>query len=672
MYRITDSSSQSESPQPLQGSSSSNEPQPNQPSFNLVKLFIKQKSNSSDTCMDVSSGCWPSDSSSSVENRHRKKSMYDSGKGSALSKHDEDIHEAEIQYDSLDLPQQPTNNDEIDSTTNSPKRNVSQSNDLYREVFDSPSHRKYKEFNLNIRNQHLANVNNNNNNSMDRDSLRETIKSISDASRTSENITQVYARTKLPLNMITKSMQTSMIDESVKVVPPSFLAQLNQNNKAYERKQAPVYVIYPNYALPDLGFVKNYQSQVVLSPLGLKETFVKKRRPLSTNDIESIKKKDYKHIIDWKSLAPLLPNEYKKVLQHIPEVRNVMNDPKMSQKPLFCMNPPIRRNRPASCDCNSFCTNSSSGSSQPPSSGYRGSSIMLTDSELDAISSNSGNNNRIVDENTSAELPPSGYMRRGILRRANYLSKTIRNSMTDETITKKNKIEKRCSVQDPYYATGNNVFDAQYYPDSDLLDMNFTKKNFTENTKEQLNIEQKEYDDETRSRVEQFLCNVPKSELKYYAEIANILESIDNISDVYDRIKLKNEVSRALSQKHVSFDRDSCHYLNVNNNDVRCGRTMAGRGFITPPNSPNISISAARDDIEKQQKIARRSKQEKIQNNRFKRLQIQWELLSKDTQQMERELFKETQSGGTTPTATAQNMVPRSRIPRPVSYPAAK
>ncbi|XP_031620061.1 uncharacterized protein DDB_G0283357 isoform X2 [Contarinia nasturtii] len=679
MCQIVDSSSQSDSPQPLQASSSSNGPQQNQPSFNLVKLFIKQKSSSTDTCMDVSSGCWPSDSSSSVENRQRKKSMYDSGKGSALSKHDEDTHEAEIQYDSLDLPQQkqPTNTAN-DNNINSPaKRNTSQSNDLYREVFDSPSHRKYKEFNLNIRNQHLANVNNNN--SMDRDSLRETIKSLSDASRTSDNITQVYAKTKLPLDMITKSMQTSKIDEGVKIVPPSFLAQLNQNSKTNEQQQAPVYVIYPNYALPDLTFVKNYQSQIVLSPLGLKETFVKKQRPLSTNDIEYIKKKDYKHIVDWKSLAPLLPFEYKRILQHIPEVQNIMNDPKMSQKPMFCMSPPIRRSRPMSCDCSSYCTDSSTGSSQPPSSGYRGSSTMLTDSEIDALSTtNSGNNNRIIDENAS-ELPPSGYMRRGILRRANSNTKSKRNSMIDETATTqssaalRNRMEKRCSVQDPYYAP--DAFNTQYYPYSgDIFDLNALKNNLrSEKTKEQLNIEHKEYDDEARSRVEQFLSSVPKSELKYYAEVANILESIDSISDIYDRNKLKNEVSRALAQKHVSFDRDSCQYLAVNSNDIRnASRLMTGRGFVTPPNSPNISISAARGNIEQQQKSAKKSKQEKIQSNRFKRLQIQWELLSKDAQQMERELFKETRSGGNTPTTTTQNMVPRSKIPRPVSYPASK
>lgn len=691
MCIMPDSSSPSESPQPLQNSSSSNEPHINQPSFNLVKLFIKQKSSSSDTCMDVSSGCWPSDSSSSVEQKQRKKSMYDSGKGSALSKHEEENNEAEIQYDSLDVAVNAKNangenvKDAVEMKTN-PHENAP-SNDLYREVFDSPSHRRYKECNLNIRNlpKHLTNLNNNS--SSDRESLRDTIKSISDTSRTSDNITQVYAKTKLPLDMITRSMQTSMIKDSIKVVPPSFLAQLNQSSKVNEQNQAPVYVIYPNYALPDLGFVKSHQSQIILSPLGLKESFPKKRRPLSTADIDYIKRKEYKHISDWKSLAPLLPTEYKKLLQHIPEVNNAAKDPKLSQKPLFCMSPPIRRSRPMSCDCGSMYTNSSSGSSQQPSSGYRGSSTMLTDSEFEtAVNNNnllknlqngfSGDCNRLDDQNSSSELPPSGYTKRGILRRT-HSSQSKRNSMIND-INANNKSNKRNSVQDPYYVPFtftdemNNGIDhkpelrrskthcftnntLQYYPEpSDIFNQ----------TKEHFSIEQKEYDAEARRRVEHFLSNVPKSELKYYAEIANILESIDNISDAYDRNKLRNDVSRALAQKRVSFDRDSSHLV-----DNHSSKHRVGKEFTTPPNSPNISISAARGSIDQQQKNTKKSKQDKIQSNRFKRLQIQWELLSKDAHQMEKELFKETRSGGSTPTAPT---VPRSKIPRPVSYPASK
>lgn len=659
MCSIPDSSSPSESPQPLHNSTSSNEPPPNQPSFNLVKLFIKQKSSSTDTCMDVSSGCWPSDASSSAEQRQRKKSMYDSGKGSALSKHDEDVTEAEIQYDSLDLPPiKEPENEQTDSSTASPRRTSTKSNDLYREVFDSPSHRRYKDCNLNIRNQHLANVKNNN--SVERDSLKETLKSISDVSRTSENITQVYAKTNLSLDLITRSMQTSKMNESVKVVPPSFLAQLNQTSHSCEKKAAPVYVIYPNYALPDLGFVKSFHSQVFLSPLGLQESFPKKRRPMSTADVDYLKKCQYKHVADWSSLAPLLPVEYKKLLLHIPEVKNVYHDKKMSQKPMFCMSPPIRRAHQTSCDCSSYYTTSTSGSgaSQPPSSGYRGSSTLLTDSELES------DHRQPID--SPAELPPSGVMKRGILRRAQSTkSQTKRNSMFENASELQSIKEKRSSIQNPSFYM--KAFAA-------------IENNFLDQTKEQFSVEQKEHDEEARQRVEHFLNSVPKSELKYYAEIANILESIENLNDLYDRNQLKNEVSRALAQKHVSFSRESSeHRLYVNTKDTDNGSInsrnqrnsgLMQRPFTTPPNSPNISISAARNSLEQHQRNAKKSKQDKIQSNRFKRLQIQWELLSKDAQQMEKELFKETRSGGTTPTSAQKNIV-RSKIPRPVSYPSA-
>lgn len=658
------STSESDSPPPLQSSASSSGPHINQPSFNLVKLFIKQKSSSTDTCMDVSSGCWPSDSSSSGEQKHRKKNtMFDSGKGSALSKHDED-NEAEIHYDSLDIA---ATKDDDSAPTNGP----SKSNDLYREVFDSPSHRKYKECTLNI--QSIAKRNVNNNNSMEKDSLKETIKSLSDTSRTSDNITQVYAKTNLPLDLVTRSIQTSMMKESVKIVPPSFLAQLNNNSKATEKKQAPVYVVYPNYALPDLGFVKTYQSQIILSPLGLKESFPKKRRPLSTADMDSIRKKEYKHISDWKSLAPLLPNEYKKLLQHIPEVYNVVRDPKFSQKPMFSMSPPIRRNRPTSCDCSNYTINSSSGSasSQPPSSGFRGSSTMLTDSEFEAAVNNNNllrnlnrmpyENSRLDEDSSSAELPPSGYTRRGILRRT-HSSKSKRNSLNEDVVSDYSKLEKRCSVQDPYYATGNRISptsNAQYY-----AEQHEELRRLYGQTKENFNIEQKESDTDARNRVEHFLSHVPKSELKYYAEIANILESLDNISDEYDRNKLRNDVSRALAYKRVSFHNDSTHSP-LDNNNVK---NRVGKEFTTPPNSPNISIAAGRgNNIDEIKQAENKSKQDKIQSNRFKRLQIQWELMSKEGPQMEKE-FNQTRSGGSTPTSAT----PRSRIPRPVSYPAAK
>lgn len=705
--------------------STSAKPQ-NQPAFNLVKLFIKQKSGSSDTCMDVSSGCWPSDASSSSEMRTRKKSMNDSGKGSALSRHDEEdmnnVGDSSYQLDSLDVCEQ-NRKDEGDETgmpgstaTSTPKK---MRNDLYREVFDSPAHRNHNmECNMNIRNQPLKNHQvynlsgkNNNNNSMERDSLSKdyTNKSVSDTSRTSENVTQIYnlshSRMKIPVHTITRSMQTSLVKDRFKLVPPSFLAQLH---KLGEQKTAPIYVIYPNYALPNLDFVKN-NLNVILSPLNYKEAITtKKQRPTSItkSQEEALSHIDYDQVQDWKSLATLLPVEYRKRLKHIPEA-DVALDPTSSQKPLFCMTPPLRRNAKANmCDCASFfqqttCT-SSSGSSQQPSSGYRGSSTLLTDSEFEtAIAIGSGDQMKTAHQRQyeinklESEVidrpPPSGRAKRGILRRNTSGNRAKRNSMFEETCTSSNvkTLEKRRSLQEQYYlAEDHNIIQdylaeleedskaKQYYADLQaklqqnmIDDDNIMESNAFERTL------RREDDLDARIRAENFLANVPKSELKYYAEIANILEAADITSAPYDAAKLKNEVSRALSQKKVSFNNGS--------GDMNYLTTGHPQKFSTPPNSPNISMAALRMNSNTQRPnelrremsnvvAAEKQKQDKISSNRFKRLQIQWELLSKDSSLLLKDLAreKETKSGGSTPTSSGGSH--RSRIPRPVSYPAMK
>lgn len=196
--------------------------------------------------------------------------MNDSGKGSALSRHDEDMESGDFQYDSLDVA----------STNQQPKPN--RSNDLYREVFDSPAHRQHAGCPLNIKTlgQPKLLTNLNNNNSIEKDSLKETNTSLTDDSRTSENLTQVFAKAQIPVDLMSRSIQTSMIlsktnehthtNSRIKIVPPSFLAQLSHNSKMGDSQAAPVYVIYPNYALPDLGFVN--KSDVILSPLSYTKT----------------------------------------------------------------------------------------------------------------------------------------------------------------------------------------------------------------------------------------------------------------------------------------------------------------------------------------------------------------------------------------------------------------
>ncbi|EAT46281.1 AAEL002498-PA [Aedes aegypti] len=757
MYPVpTDSGSESSVPLKEDCNLDNNdEQQQHQPSFNLVKLFIKQKSSSTDTCMDVSSGCWPSDSTNSAsggennnnsntnlavassKDRCRKKSMNDSGKCSNLGRHDEE----EFQFDSLDA--QINNNNNNNGTT--PIANGDDRQDRTRlNDFNSPVHkRNYKAYNLNIANKNLPADTN------------------SDASRTSENLTQIFnnsgnnngdaagAKRKVPIEMITKSMQTSFIGtkEKVRVVPPSFLEHLN---KLGDKQKAPVFVVYPNYVLPDLGFLKS-QNDVVISPLSFKENFaprthLRKTRPVSMNDIENLKAKEYKHVLDWKSLITLLPQEYRKLLRNIPEANacSIAED-NAPQKPLFCMTPPLRRGRGVTCDCvNMFNTqtynSSSSGgsSSQPPSSGYRGSSTMLTDSEMDLLGpSGSGglSNNLYVyqydspAEVTSAERPPSGRVApKGILRKTSVQrpsSKAKRNSMFEENHKSGQHLEKRRSLQEPCYnfSEENLILEDSIneLPDSGLRKMNnspnmsqhqarlpntpklpsaddyhrlnkLNEMNDLELNKavsSKLNRAQQqqslEDDSEARTRTEHFLSNVPKSELKHYAELAHFLEAttaenaIAQSEEVYDRQRLRHEVSRALSQrKNVSFNQPPTAGP-INTTPVRQQQAQLLRPteikFSTPPNSPNMSVTMAQKPPQKPTPSAvqspssatEREKQDKIQSNRFKRLQIQWELLSKEGQQLKQEL-QQPRSGGNTPTGGAM----KSRIPRPVSYPTTR
>lgn len=147
----------------------------------------------------------------------------------------------------------------------------------------------------------------------------------------------------------------------------------------------------------------------------------------------------------------------------------------------------------------------------------------------------------------------------------------------------------------------------------------------------------------------------------------------------YDRVKLRNDVSRALCNhpKRVSFSEGSTSEgdstATVVGQSAKGGLLLAPQllnDFSTPPNSPNVSLVAQ----QKRQKAAQQSEQERIQNNRFKRLQIQWELMSKDSESLLEEMNEiipvkmETKSGGSTPTGPQRI----SRIPRPISYPAAR
>ncbi|XP_067618773.1 uncharacterized protein Usp12-46 isoform X2 [Eurosta solidaginis] len=779
----------------ISGSASSGSSNP--PAFNLVKLFIKQKSNNSatdeqlvstHTCMDVSSGCWPSSdaagssSSSSMEQRLRKKSMNDSGKGSALSRHDEyeeqlcaqvrdtcatAFNAAEQQHMHAGHPT-PTRRHHLrirnDAVFYDEDPSSSSSGSLT--VTNSPAHRRRS---MPLRHPQVCQLVTQHKDVAPACSLQS-----SEGSRsTSEQITtQVYVSSGASSatqdgqqsrseggaqptvsaassqELISRSMQTSCgslstrssMSDRFRFVPPSFLAKLNNLG---EERQAPIYVIYPNYALPDLGFVQtNSTPDVIFSPFNYKMAVgssdgstsmssLKKRFSLNANDGEILKAMDYKHVVDWQSLTTLLPADYRRRLKHIPEVNRLLPDldVELSQRPLFCMTPPIRRSRPHICDCAQFFQqqqqqqqqtqlptgeegSSSSASSQQPSSGYRGSSTLLADSadlentdplkqmyvyQYEQQRMDSG-----VEMSPANGRTPPQPMPRGILRKSSSHSanRTKRNSMIEGQERTLSKQEKRRSLQEPpcQHAVGSSEELGEVFEEEAEL--------YATPQPRHERLSRKDLDARMR-----FLSTLPRSELKYYAEIAAILESSTEYQVAYDPAALKKEVSRALSQqKKVSFN--DIHTLVENEQEGGVIneleklqqqqhrqqqqpflQTESRQRFTTPPNSPNISAADRRgesvprrssqmEQLQTAKRLATLDEQEKlkIETNRFKRLQIQWELMSKDSTMLkDLASAQETKSGGSTPTTAAANatpaaanVAPKSRIPRPVSYPAGK
>lgn len=197
----------------------------------------------------------------------------------------------------------------------------------------------------------------------------------------------------VPIHLMHRSMQTSCISDitnkpapyklncnnaksNVKIVEPSFLSKLKKEAEI----QKPVYVLYPNYVLPDLDFISTQDiTKVLLMPQKAPETPAHKKRPFSCNDVEALKKKGFGHVRDWDSLNFLLPMEYKRILADVPEVaEHIQINNNKKEKPSFCDTK--KRPRPISCDYSLdrvVNVSSSSSTATQPSSGYRGSSSMI-------------------------------------------------------------------------------------------------------------------------------------------------------------------------------------------------------------------------------------------------------------------------------------------------------
>ncbi|XP_067013315.2 serine-rich adhesin for platelets [Anabrus simplex] len=251
--------------------------------------------------------------------------------------------------------------------------------------------------------------------------------------------TSRHVATQIPVHLMSRSIQTSGFSDVttlksapfqllenpngtslVKVIEPTVKPNLGVGKLLGDNIKKPVYVFYPNYTLPDLAFLRDKRkeldvAEVLLMPQKFtptnnapnsgsdeamnshqktsksKITVGKSRRPFSCTDVEALKKRGFSHVRDWDSLTFLLPKEYRQILAEVPEiVPHLKGKEADTVRPLFCVSPPLRKTRPSSCDCTSLLmtadgkTNpnisSSSSTATQPSSGYRGSSTILSDS----------------------------------------------------------------------------------------------------------------------------------------------------------------------------------------------------------------------------------------------------------------------------------------------------
>ncbi|XP_077297144.1 uncharacterized protein LOC143918910 isoform X2 [Arctopsyche grandis] len=427
------------------------------PNFNLVKLFMKQKSMSNDrimnSLMDHSEECWPNsseagDSGDSFSTDSKTKaSGYSAkiGRDKNYQNDDCDIKQSESKNNTKKWVDSATNEystctfeDSLVEGTNISETITKRAHDFIMEedeISENSERNLYATVNKPLNRPSINNFENlgvtgspvkvrGNTTTQTRKSTCSSITSASISSCSESEGTQITrlhklfskdntdhkaTSTQVPHDLMDKSMQTSFLsnlhaprERSVlKVVEPSFLEKLKKGDS-----QKPVYVLYPNYTLPDLGFISKDQNidKVIFKPLKFapspdepaktkdKRQGGKNARPFSCNDVEGLRKKGFNHIRDWDSLTFLLPMEYRQILAEMPEIVQQLKDKeeellRHKERPLFCVSPPVKHKaRPVSCDCASLLSNnttnvsSSSSTATQPSSGYRGSSTMLTDS----------------------------------------------------------------------------------------------------------------------------------------------------------------------------------------------------------------------------------------------------------------------------------------------------
>uniref|UniRef100_A0A1E1WM19 RUN domain-containing protein n=1 Tax=Pectinophora gossypiella TaxID=13191 RepID=A0A1E1WM19_PECGO len=416
---------------------SSDKSQPKQP-FNLVKLFMKQKSMSNDGIVSMDqldrSECWPSSSGGESGESIGEQKMTDSKTERPQAELPNKVLEEVTTVVYEEIPTNPYNRvyDEVlveEEETVDGAKLIDSETPLYATV-NKPHLKKH---NLNVTNSPSKVRSNKKSYSSQSSATSVSISSCSESDgtqitrmnrlRQKEPCENKTTSTHIEAVTIDKSMQTSIMQvssrtaerEIFKVVEPSFLEKLKEGDC-----QKPVFVLYPSYTLPDISFL-NGRPNIYLNPVKVNISSkaseskrnrlqVKGKRPFSCNDLEMLKKKGLGHIKDWDSLNFLLPMECKQLLSEMPELMQHMKDKEAKCSEKYCT-PSKSKNRPMSCDCNNLGNNtavsSSSSTATQPSSGYRGSSTMLTDSSAQNSPAPAGNFNPLFvyryDSATSSE-----------------------------------------------------------------------------------------------------------------------------------------------------------------------------------------------------------------------------------------------------------------------------
>ena len=410
------------------------------------------------------------------------------------------------------------------------------------------------------------------------------------------------------------------------------------------RTKVPVYILYPNYSLPNLEFLKKEHyvqnldfSKIFIRPQQYQTPSSKvsspkntPRRPFSVNDIETLKRTGFKHVKDWESLTFLLPKEYKQFLQEIPEIVSHIKEVKNINEelvPLFCLSPPPNRKikkRPMSCEINFFNndhrnSNFSSTATQP-SSGYRGSSTMLYSNNSSCAgsprnpscgykydcSSESGSLRKSANgskhysktssESSSTRPPlPKGILRNNSLDNHQYTCKTQKENankrysmteLTDQNVNAEEKsVRRRSSSNLPSHQRLNSNKNNQTGTDVGSKSDKLNKGNKSQGLNES-------YFSKEQSKVQNDLRR-----LEELLEISAVFsENVESFTE-NDMLKLRSQVSKFLtmhknlekvSETLQTVDKTSGYencYSNVDNNQEE-NQSLEEKRLNTPHNTP--------------------------------------------------------------------------------------